>query len=109
MTLKHLFRIQVARVHEYVVYYNFLKDKYIGIDKGFRERHYEIADFVKDNTKKLMSTSDFQDMLNIQKPFLSPEEKLKLLAKFNRMINAKQAFENVGGKYHLFAKRERFK
>lgn len=107
VTLKHLFRVQVARVHEYVVYYNFLKDKYANIPKGFPEREFEVADFIKDNTKGLMSASDFEHMVSTQKAYLSPEEKIKILTKFNRMIKAKLNFQQSGGKYYNFTRLKR--
>lgn len=95
-TLRHAFRKQAARCHEYLVFLNRMKLKYPELD---------LANIASDNGQLPFVNPD--NWKGIEKQLknvegFSEEDKKIFILKYGRMLKTKKLFKRLNGDYELY-------
>lgn len=94
-TADHLFRIQVARFHELVLYWNSMRAKYPNFtaEVPFYQR--------EDGPKDFNPPARFRSAIT---PMITSDRDVDIfIKKYILLISAKRAFKDAGGKYSHYA------
>lgn len=85
VTEKQLLRVHLARITEFVRFFNYLMDKY-----QWSNNHVIINDYIKDTAFLLISPEKWKDNIKISHPEISDDDLEKSSQKFSRMVQIKQ-------------------
>lgn len=99
-TLKHCFRQQAARCHEYVIFTNQMRLKYPDLNFAGGEPHL----YAQAASLTYIATSNWKSVINQLNStnIFNQDDRSIFAVKYARMLEAKKLFERLDGDYEKF-------